>query len=194
MWVVNDINPGLGAYNPVGIPVIIVGGNTTVANFDMADGPFIKGLFDYDIYLKTNKNVWVLASTPNQAAHELPRVMTAAQDVWHQSAGVWADRTADLRAYFAAPQPACDPRMYTKAPCLAPAPSSIGPGVWARAFGDWSHNGGTADETLYGKSHSYDVSYRRTPMGCRSALTLPRKEGATKTSSSVDGWRGQLEG
>ncbi len=118
----------------------------------------------------TTKNVWVLASTPNQAANELPRLITAAQDVWHQSAGVWADRTADLRAYLAAPQPACDPRMITKAPCFAPAPSNIGPGMWARAFGDWSHNGGTADETLFGKTHSYDVSYRQDIYGMQVGL------------------------
>ena len=60
----NDTNPGLGAYNPVGIPVVVVGGNTNATNFDLAGGPIIKGLFDYDLYLNTNKNVWVLASTP----------------------------------------------------------------------------------------------------------------------------------
>ena len=169
--VVNDTNPGIGAYNPVGIPVVIVGtGDSPVNAFDLAQGPIIKGLFAYDLYLNQNKNVWVLASTPGPTANELPRVITAVQDVWHQSAGVWLDRTADLRAYLGAPQPACDPRMYTKAPCLAPAPSSIGPGVWARAFGDWSHNGGTADETLYGKTHSYDVSYHQDIYGVQAGF------------------------
>jgi hypothetical protein len=164
--VVNDTNPGLGAYNPVGIPVVIVGGTTDATNFILKGGPIIKGLFDYDIYLKANKNIWVLASTPNATANELPRLMTAVQDIWHQSAGVWADRSADLRAYYTAPQPVCDPRMVTKAPCLAPVPGgAIGPGVWARAFGDWSHNGGTADETLFGKTHSYDVSYHQNIYG-----------------------------
>ena len=172
--VVNDVNPGFGAYNPVGIPVVVVGGNTTVTNFDLPGGPIVKGLFDYDLYLNTNKNVWVLASQPGTTANELPRVVRATEDVWHQSAGVWLDRTADLRAYLNAPQPACDPRMYVKAPCLAPAPSSIGPGVWARAFGDWSHNGGTADvgppDGLVGHTNHYDVSYHQDTYGVQAGF------------------------
>ncbi|MGH6726733.1 MAG: autotransporter domain-containing protein, partial [Pseudolabrys sp.] len=165
--VVNDTNPGLGVYNPVGIPVVIVGGTTDATNFVLKGGPIVKGLFDYDIYLNAPKNVWVLASTPGQAANELPRLITAAQDVWHQEAGVWADRSADLRAYYNGAVP-CDPRMITKAPCTAP--SSIGPGVWFRAFGDWSHNGGTADETLFGKTHSQDVSYHQDIYGMQVGL------------------------
>jgi hypothetical protein len=164
---VNDVSPNLaGAYDPIGAPVVIVGGNTNATNFVLAGAPIVKGLFDYDIYLQPNNHVWVLASTPNQAANELPRIITAVQDVWHQAAGVWADRSSDLRAYYAGPQ--CDPRLVTKAPCVAP--SGIGPGVWARAFGDWSHNGGTADESLYGKSHSYDVSYHQNIYGMQVGI------------------------
>ncbi len=166
--VVNDINPGLGAYNPVGIPVVVVGGTTSLVNgFQLPGGPIVKGLFDYDLYLNTNKNVWVLASTPNDAANELPRLMTAVSDIWHLSAGTWADRSADLRAYYSG-APACDPRMVTKAPCLAPA--SIGPGAWARVFGDWAHSDGTADETLFGKTHSYDVSYHQDTYGVQAGM------------------------
>jgi hypothetical protein len=193
--VVNDTNPGLGAYDPIGIPVIIVGGNVVNASVTLpGDRPIIKGLFDYDIYLaggvynpatKTwsspdpfsnttvDKNVWVLASTPNQAANELPRLKTAAADIWHQASGTWADRSADLRGYFfeRAPQPECDPRMITKAPCLAaPAPSNIGPGVWARGFGDWSHNGGSVDEGLFGKTHTYDVTYKQDTYGMQAGF------------------------
>jgi outer membrane autotransporter protein len=167
---VHDTNPGFGFYNPIGIPVIIVGGTDT-AVVDLVGGPIIKGLFDYDIYRNADKNVWVLASTPGTAANELPRLRRAATDVWQQSSGVWADRSADLRGYFAAaPQPACDPRLITKAPCVAaPSPSSIGPGVWARAFGDWSHNGGTAYEAppgnLSGVTHAQDVTYKQDTYG-----------------------------
>ena len=97
---VHDTNPGLGAYNPIGIPVIVVGTNIAAGTVvDLTGGPIVKGLFDYDIYLRPDK-VYVLASTPNAAANELPRLITAAQDVWHQEAGVWADRSSDLRAYF----------------------------------------------------------------------------------------------
>jgi hypothetical protein len=171
--VVNDVNPGLGAYNPIGIPVVIVGGSGVIDPnaFSLAGGPIIKGLFDYDIYLRPD-HVFVLASTPNQAANELPRLVTAVQDVWHQAAGVWADRSADLRATLVAPT--CDPRLITKAPCVAPVGAGIGPGVWARAFGDWSHNGGTADEApppgLLGKTHSYDVSYHQNIYGVQAGI------------------------
>ncbi len=189
--VVNDTKESLfGAYNPTGIPVVIVGtGDSPVNAFDLPQGPIVKGLFDYDLYLNQDKNVWVLASTPGKTANELPRIMTAVQEVWHQSAGVWADRTADLRAYLGAPQPACDPRMYTKAPCLAPVASSIGPGVWARAFGDWSHNGGTAESARRMGSRVIPITMTsaitRTSMGCRPASTSRRKGRATKTSSSA---------
>jgi outer membrane autotransporter protein len=168
---VHDTNPGLGVYNPVGIPVIIVGGvNTAVVTLD--HGPIVKGLFDFDVFFNANKNIWVLASTPNQAANELPRLITAAQNVWQQSSGVWADRTADLRATIMAPQQStCDP-MITKGPCVAPAPTGIGPGAWVRAFGDWSHNGGTADETLFGKTHSYDVTYKQNVYGVQVGLDV----------------------
>ena len=90
--------------------------------------------------------------------------MTAVQDIWHEAAGVWADRTADLRSTFSAPV-TCDPRMVTKAPCLASAPGGVGPGAWARAFGEWSHNDGTAivdpPAGALGKAHSSDVSYHQ---------------------------------
>jgi outer membrane autotransporter protein len=91
------------------------------------------------------------------------------QNVWQQSAGVWADRTADLRASVMSPQPACDP-MITKGPCVAPVSGGVGPGVWARAFGDWSHNGGSADETLFGKTHSYDVTYKQNVYGMQAGI------------------------
>ena len=120
--------------------------------------------------------------------------MTAVNDIWHQSAGVWADRSADLRAYYAAPQAACDPRLITKAPCLAPAPSSIGPGAWARAFGDWSHANGTADETLYGKTHSFDVSYHQDTYGVQAGFDFASQRiGLRKLHLRHHGWGRQLE-
>jgi Autotransporter beta-domain len=112
--IVNDSNPGLGSFNPVGIPVAESGGAVTSTantpgNFDLPAGPIHKGLFDYTLFYLPQSaannpcapgfNCWFLASAPSTPALELARLPAAAQDVWVDAAGLWLDHNADLRDY-----------------------------------------------------------------------------------------------
>ena len=94
---VNNVNAGFGGYNPTGIDVVNATGSLSPENFFLAGGPIDTGLFNYNLYLN-GANEWVLASSPNQTFFELPSLTSAAQSMWHNAAGIWLDRTADLRA------------------------------------------------------------------------------------------------
>jgi outer membrane autotransporter protein len=182
--VVNDTNFGrVAKYNPRGIPVVEVGGFTDDGDFFLAGGAIPKGFFSYGLFLRDGScdrafasasACWVLASTPNQAAHELPRLVTAANDIWHQSAGVWLDRTADLRTqFFGVPGVAlaADLKVVPKAPRGQPEPVyGGGPGFWVKGFGDWSSSDGNATFTAFGTSLSYDVSYDQATYGVQAGV------------------------
>jgi outer membrane autotransporter protein len=171
--IVNDTNPGLGAFNPVGIPVVIVGGTTTATNFDLPGGAIDKGFFSYDLFLRPDK-VWVLASAPNQRANELPRLVSAAEEIWHQASALWLDRTADLRSQFMGPMAnasaSCDPRIPRKVPCVASNAYGGGPGLWLRGFGDWSRSNATANSTLFGRTTTFDVGFDQSIYGVQGGV------------------------
>jgi len=177
------------------------GGTANIAsNFTMAT--IHQGLFDWNLFFlpkgaagnpgPTGFNTWFLASTPSTTAEELPRLLTAAQDIWHDAAGVWLDRTADLRDYYYMTGQACGPRngggadMAVKArpaPCV-PTHGTPGAGVWFRAYGDWIHNNGTATasgpgQTLANLSH--DVSYHQDSGGAQIGADFAAFNWATGT-------------
>ena len=162
--IVNNTNTGLGGFNPKGIPVAessgaasAFGGTSNIAsNFTTAT--IHQGLFDWNLFFlpkgaagnpgPAGFNTWFLASTPSTTAEELPRLLTAAQDIWHNAAGVWLDRTADLRDYYYMTSQACGPRkgggadLAVKAPTLrAGARSawagSVVPGLWRLDQEQW---------------------------------------------------------
>lgn len=93
---VNNVNGGFGSFNPVGINVVTATGSSPPNSFYLASGPIDTGMFTYDLYRK-GPDEWVLASAPNHAFFELPSLTSAAQSIWHSTAGAWLDRTADLR-------------------------------------------------------------------------------------------------
>jgi hypothetical protein len=170
--IVNDTNPGLGAFNPIGIPVVIVGGNTQIGNFDLPQGPIHKGLFDYDLFLRPDK-VWVLASGPNQAANQLPRLVSAAQTIWDRTSGMWLDRTADLRSNFLAAPPYCGgagadlPVKGARRACPADEP---GVAVWMNGFGDWSKSRGDVSTSVVGQTRTFNVDYDQSVYGFQAGL------------------------
>lgn len=93
---VNNVNAGFGSFNPTGIDVVSATGSLPPSSFYLAGGPIDTGMFTYDLYRK-GPDEWVLASAPNHAFFELPSLTSAAQSIWHNAAGAWLDRTADLR-------------------------------------------------------------------------------------------------
>jgi hypothetical protein len=186
--IVNDTNPLPGVFNPIGIPVVESGGAANVViggkpanvagNFDLPQGPIQKGLFDFNLFFlpkntagnpcQNGFNCWFLASTPSTTAFELPRLLFAAETVWHDAAGVWLDRTADLRDYYFTYglAPVCDPNVVRKAPCVAPAVApGVGPGAWIRAFGDWASDRGTSHFTQFNLTLDHDVRFNQSTGG-----------------------------
>ena len=82
---VNDTNPGTGAYNPDGILFAHVEGDSPLGSFFLPNGPIDKGFFSYDIVrVEVNSFDWLLASTPNDRAEELPALITGAQTIWYE--------------------------------------------------------------------------------------------------------------
>ena len=191
--VVNDVAPNLpGTYNPLGIPVVESNGAVTsgsgssigtnvAGNFDLPQGPIQKGFFQYNLFYlpKTDEsacqagfNCWFLASTPGTAGLEFTQLGAAANDIWADAAGLWLDRTADLRDYFFNPQSTCDARgggadLAVKAPPCVPSPSGVGPGAWFRAYGDWIHSTENASWTAFGTTLSDPVHYNQTIAGAQ---------------------------
>lgn len=180
---VNDTNPGPGAYNPTGILFAHADGPNP-GSFSLNNGPIDKGFFDYDIFKLPSQldpapaNDWVLASYPNARASELPKLITGAQTIWYESSGVWLDRTADLRR-----QLGCTQALAQRVEPLKVAPSgdSYGAGapcvqqnygVWARGFGGDFNRNDTVTSTLFGVSHSFNGDYDQSLWGIEGGADI----------------------
>ena len=62
---VNNTNTGPGVFNPVGIPVVFVTGNTPTGNEFSLAKPIDTGFFDYDLFFTpTGSGHWDLMSYP----------------------------------------------------------------------------------------------------------------------------------
>jgi hypothetical protein len=180
---VNDLNSGPGSYNPQGILVVDVEGSSPKGSFTLAGGPIDKGLFDYDLYRVGPAGGpvdWVLASSPNQRAFELPKLITGAQTLWYESSGVWLDRTADLRRTMGcAPAPV---QTVNLAPLkLGPSDEAYVPGapciqqrmgVWARGFGGEFNRSDTDSTTLLGVKHTLNGDYDQSLWGIESGADV----------------------
>ncbi|RUP09839.1 autotransporter domain-containing protein [Hyphomicrobium sp.] len=148
---VNNVSSGFGAYNPYGTTVVEATGSLPAGSFFLANGPINTGLFTYDLYLN-GSNEWVLASAPNQTFFELPSLTSAAQSIWHNAAGAWLDRTADLRTSLnetCAPVSLKDPN----AACARPAS-----GVWAKVLGSSESRSTNHAFTLMNSTAGYSVN------------------------------------
>jgi len=161
--VVHDTLPNTpGTFNPEGIVFAVVHGETKEGDFYMKNGPYDKGLFSYDTFLfadkEGGKDWWVLASRPDQTFFELPSIISAAQSLWHSSTGVWLDRTADLRAA----QEVCMSGGLKDEVVCAPG---VRPGVWARAFGNWSERSQDHRFSLHNRHFGHEVEYDQDSFG-----------------------------
>jgi len=156
---VNNVNPGFGAYNPIGIEVVRATGALSAQNFALINGPIDTGLFDYNLYLN-DANEWVLASAPNRTFVELPSLVSAAQTMWHDASGVWLDRTADLRVAVQRPCVSEGLKGPVEA-CAKPATS----GAWIKGLGATESRAPERSVSLLGTSNTYKTDYNQSGGG-----------------------------
>lgn len=156
---VNNVNPGFGSYNPLGIEVVRASGQISAQNFALIHGPIDTGLFDYDLYLN-DSNEWVLASSPNRTFVELPSLVSAAQSMWHNTSGVWLDRTADLRV--AVQRPCVSEGLKGPAEtCGKPATS----GAWVKGLGSTESRAASHSVSIMGTRNSFKTDYDQSGGG-----------------------------
>lgn len=193
--VVNDLNNGPGSYNPDGILVVDVEGDSPKGSFYLVGGPIDKGLFNYDLYRTEVGSVdWILASTPNARAFELPQLITGGQEVWHQSSGVWLDRTADLRTMYGAtavygPAGGASGASLLGKPAPAPAPDkgmAMAPAEpryssWARGFGADYDRDVTNTTTLFGTTNQVVGDYSQDVWGGQAGIDVVVSKNANST-------------
>ncbi|MEM8575041.1 MAG: autotransporter domain-containing protein [Pseudomonadota bacterium] len=157
-WVdVNNTNSGPGTFNPDGIPVVFVTGNTPAAgNFQLSDGPIDTGFFNYDLFFQpTGSGQWELRSFVGGGAYTLPKLLTASQDMWHQTSATWFDRTADLRVVLnRGAVPAYDDGGKSVG---APFANGLTPGVWLKGGGAHLDRDDNATTRAFGRNYTFDV-------------------------------------
>jgi outer membrane autotransporter protein len=173
-WVQPNILGG-GAFptgpNPEGVRIVDVSaaGDAEATNFQLLGGPVDVGFFSYDLSFDDAENDFYLSNTPGARAYELPTIVTAAQETFHESNQVWLDRTADLRG----------------------ADRGAGaPGFWIRSFGSRLDRSASSIDTAAGSSDA--DSYTQTTWGVQAgfdtALTEPGAEGGTIIVGVLGGW------
>jgi hypothetical protein len=117
---VNNVNPGPGSLNTTGITVVAVQGtgsnnfvvSPTTPNFvnfgplgAIASGAFVDPLLYVpggatSANAQPNGNAYKLFSLPGPFLTQLPLAITAAQNIWQQTALGWEDRQDELRSYY----------------------------------------------------------------------------------------------
>ncbi|WP_108681155.1 hypothetical protein [Methyloceanibacter sp. wino2] len=171
---VNNTSTLPGVFNSQGIPVVFVEGQTPKAgNFVMADGPIDTGLFDYDLYfVPTGSGYWELRSFAGASAHMLPKLLTAAQDLWHETSSTWFDRTADLRVVLnGGGAPAYDAGAKSMS---EPSSNGLTPGVWIKGGGSRLDRNGSATTSAYGRNYDYDLDNELSTVDLQMGVDMGR--------------------
>jgi autotransporter family porin len=151
--IVNNTRAGGGVFNPKGIPIIFVDGNVSSNAFFMPQ-PFDSGLFDWDVFfVPTGSGFFELRSFPGGGAHQLPQLLTAAQDIWHSTNETWFDRTADLRVLLNGGAVFGAEGGKLGAPQVA-----LTPGVWLKGSGTWLDQDDSARTRAYGRTYRYNLN------------------------------------
>jgi len=89
-----NANYGPGVFNPSGIRVVTATGATPNPDAFQLDEAIDTGFFNYDLFFTpTGSGFWELRSFPGGGAYLLPQLVTAAQDIWHQSSSFGDDLT-----------------------------------------------------------------------------------------------------
>lgn len=181
---VNDLLAGQpGTFNPDGVVFGVVQGTTASNNFVLANGPIDKGLFSYDVFLRQDASGtddwWVLASTPDATFFELPSIISAAQNLFHTSTGVWLDRTADLRAGVQ------DCVAGGMKDAVASCPPALRPGAWAKVFGSTGGREQDHSFTLHNRKLNFNVDYDQDTYGIVAGFDFARN---ADTAYGRGGW------
>lgn len=199
--VINDVSRSAGGYNPNGILAVQVDNPDAVsygkwgnqqasfvissesANYDPRFGGVIdKGLFVYDLAVRGNDTY--IVSAPDREAFELPKLVTAAQSIWHETTGGWLDRQADLRDYLRGSDASGSKGLIVKARPVTPTTASITPGVWAKAVGSWSSRDSSNAITVAGHTYGYDTGYGQNTYGFIAGADFG-KEGVGSSRDAV---------
>ncbi len=185
-----NTNYGPGVFNPSGILVVTATGATPNPDAFQLDQPIDTGFFNYDLFFTpTGSGFWELRSFAGPGAFLLPQLVTAAQDIWHQSASTWFDRTADLRVLMTGgPAPtAYDPGGKSLG---GAAPYSLTPAVWARGSGSWLNRDDTERTTAYGRNYSFDLDRELQTIDFQVGVDMGKRDALTQGDALVFGLLG----
>jgi hypothetical protein len=189
-------------FNAYGIPVIEIDGDIEEGtNFELVGGPRDYGLFSYDLHYTEDMEgrfygngpgqnalalsglegyqsidrMWVLATTLDAEAYQLPVLAYGAANLWHASSGVWSDRTTDLRSVFrtGAGGGGADLVVDPAVPA-APASPSVAPGIWGRVFGGTLERDFDNDD---GFGNTIEDSFRQNYYGFVGGIDFAREAG-----------------
>jgi outer membrane autotransporter protein len=168
---VNNTNTGPGVFNKEGIPVVFVNGATPKGNEFFLGNPIDTGFFNYDLFFRpTGSGVFELRSFLGQGAFVLPQLITASQDIWHQTSDTWFDRTADLRVLL---NTGAAPTAYADG---APqGGGNITPAVWVRGSGNWLDRQDSQSVTAYGRSYQYNLNRDLETIDFQSGVDLGKR-------------------
>lgn len=197
---IHDVNPGAAAYNIEGIQLVEVeNGSAAGAGFALDPrssyysprfgGVLDKGLFIYDLVTEVNADGQPevrLVSAPDEEVFEFPSFISAAQQIWYETSGVWLDRQADLRAYVV------DPAL-SRGPGGTPA--EVTPGIWGKVIGNWATRDESVTHVGRAGTYQYDTGYSQDTYGLIAGADFGKTSGDTTwifgvlggyLSSSVD--------
>ena len=155
---VNNTNAGPGSFNSKGIRVVTATGKTpNPSAFQLEGGPIDQGLFNYDLFFTpTGSGFWSLKSYANGSAYTLPKLITAAQDMWHQTSATWFDRTADLRVVLnRSAVPVYDDGSKSTG---APVSKGLTPGGWIKLGGSHLDRDASATTRAFGRSYTFNLN------------------------------------
>jgi len=173
---VNNTNPGPGAANTVGIPVVFVEGKVKSDAFFLPQ-PIDTGLFIFDMFFEpTGSGIFELRTLPGPSAVITPQIITGAQDIWYLSASTWFDRTADLRVFLnGGAAPAYDPNSGL-AEGMAEGPIPFTPAVWVRGSGSWLDRDGRETVNAFGRAFRFDLDRDLDVIDFQTGLDLGKRD------------------
>jgi hypothetical protein len=173
---VNNTNRGPGLFGAV-IPVVYANGNVSADAFFLSQ-PIDTSFFDYDLFFRpTGSGIFELRSFLGAGAFVLPQLVTAAQDIWHQSSSTWFDRSTDLRVLLnggAAPTAYAPGGAYPDA--VSSGAAAITPAVWARGSGFWLDRDDKERVTAFGRTYDYNLDRELETVNFQLGLDLGTRD------------------